>query len=541
MFIVFPSSRRQLLFGCSLLALLAPVVYGQEQVAEDTSAATETIAPISIVDPGIAVDQLRILVRPLTQSELEAEADAWLELLRQKARQIAAVRLGVKMTNEAMSSEDSAQAEKAVRAAETAQQQAEVEAARAEAELTEQAREKLGLDAPEAPETRTPETQATEPQDVAPLPTSAAGEENASATDAESTISEDRLDAEASEQKNRLLSRVAELQDQRKAIADRLEVVLTSLERKGGDVKAYRDYSAAVSGIEIDASDASATYAAIMGWLASREGGQRWMWNLIKFLFVLLFSYLIAKVIATVVNWLLERKLKLSQLAEKLISTSIKNVVMLVGFAIALTALEVDITPILAAIGAAGLVIGLALQGTLSNFASGLMILINHPFDEGDIVNAADVTGVVRKMNLVTTTFRTFDNQTIHVPNNEIWHNVITNITANAERRVDMEFGISYDDDFEQAEQIIRDVVTGHELVLKDPAPVIVMHELADSCVNIVCRPWAATSNWWAVKTEVTREVKKRFDSAGISIPFPQRDVHIYQHPEKTVAGAVHE
>ena len=122
------------------------------------------------------------------------------------------------------------------------------------------------------------------------------------------------------------------------------------------------------------------------------------------------------------------------------------------------------------------------------------------------------------------------------MPNNSIWGSVITNITANENRRVDMQFGIGYDDDFEEAERIIREVVEGHELVLKDPEPAVVMHELADSSVNIVCRPWAKTSDCWTVKTDVTRQVKQRFDQAGISIPFPQRDVHVYQHTAETPA-----
>ncbi|MEM9657042.1 MAG: mechanosensitive ion channel family protein, partial [Planctomycetota bacterium] len=250
---------------------------------------------------------------------------------------------------------------------------------------------------------------------------------------------------------------------------------------------------------------------------------------------VLLISYFVARLVAAVVNWLLERRLKLSRLAEDLISRTIKNLILIVGFAIALTALEVDITPIIAAIGAAGFIVGFALQGTLSNFASGLMILVNKPFDVGDVVTAGGVTGAIHGMNIVSTTFRTFDNQTIHVPNNEIWGNVITNITANDQRRVDMEFGIGYDDDLEQAERIIREVVEENELVLDDPEPMIAMHELGDSTVNIVCRPWAKTSDWWSVKTQVTRRVKQRFDEAGISIPFPQRDVHVYQHSENAV------
>jgi len=286
-----------------------------------------------------------------------------------------------------------------------------------------------------------------------------------------------------------------------------------------------------VARVELETSDAEAALSAIVGWLTSREGGQRWAWNLAKFLLTLAIAYLLAKLLSSIVNWLLERKINMSKLAERVIANSIKYAFLLVGFAVALTALEIDVTPILAAMGAAGLVVGLALQDSLSNVASGLMILINRPFDVDDVVSAGGVTGTVHQMNLVSTTFRTFDNQTIHVPNNEIWNNVVTNITANPTRRVDLEFGIGYGDNFDHAEQIIEEVVSEHELVLDDPAPVVVTHALADSSVNIVCRPWAKTSDWWQVKTDLTREVKRRFDAAGISIPFPQRDVHVYHEP----------
>jgi small conductance mechanosensitive channel len=200
-----------------------------------------------------------------------------------------------------------------------------------------------------------------------------------------------------------------------------------------------------------------------------------------------------------------------------------------VGFAIALTALEIDITPIVAAIGATGLVVGLALQGTLSNFASGLMILINRPFDVGNTVAAGGITGTVHQMNLVSTTFRTFDNQTIHVPNNEIWNNVITNITANDTRRVDLVFGIGYGDDIGQAQQILEEAAANHPLVLDSPEPVVKVHELADSSVNFICRPWVKQSDYWAVYWDLTQQVKEEFDAQGISIPFPQRDIHLFQ------------
>src|SRR6056297_2637407 len=328
--------------------------------------------------------------------------------------------------------------------------------------------------------------------------------------------------------KDQLSVNVNELQDQRTALGDRLVIVLDSLEAKGGDVQEYRQYAAAVSGLVIDTSEAVAMWSGLVGWVTSREVGQRLAWNFFKCVLVLLLTYLIGKIMARVINWLLERKVTLPILAEKLIGRTIKNLVWLIGFAIALTALEVDITPVLAAIGATGLVVGLALQGTLSNFASGLMILVNRPFDVGNVVTAGGVTGTIDQMNLVSTKFRTFDNQTIYVPNNEIWNGVITNITANKTRRVDLEFGIGYNDDFEQAEQIIRDVVVAHPLVLTDPKPEVVTHLLGDSSVGIACRPWSKTSDWWQVKTELTRSVKREFDRAGISIPYPQQDIHVY-------------
>lgn len=466
-----PSTLYRFFFLAMVLLLGAmPLLAADDAGGEEAQPQPQTTG-----NPGIPLQQLRLMVRPLTKAELEVEAKAWFELLREKAGEIAKTQLTVKQANGTSTTQTNSEASE---------------------------------ESADSPESTDESTAAAD---------SAAQDKAAG-------------DTLAAENKQELLQSVSQLQDQRTALADRLQVVLNSLEAKGGDVEEYRKYMTAVAGLELDTEDAGAAWAAIAGWLTSKEGGQRWAWNIAKFLLILLISYLVAKCIAAVTNWLLERKLKMSQLAENLISRTIKNVVMLIGLAIALTALEVDVTPILAAIGAAGFIIGFALQGTLSNFASGLMILVNRPFDVGDVVSAGGVTGVVDQMNLVSTRFKTFDNQTIYVPNNEIWGNVITNITANDQRRVDMEFGVGYDDDFEQAEQIIREVVESHELVLDDPEPAVVMHELADSSVNIVCRPWAKTSDWWTVKTDVTRQVKQRFDQAGISIPYPQTDIHVYEH-----------
>ncbi len=493
-----------------------------EKAAESTKAESKSAEyePVTTFNTQLPLDQLRVLVRPLTRSELEVEADAWFELLRQKAKEIAAVRLGVKKTNAALATDSVEQAKTAVESARSMEAKAAETSAAAEKELTAKAKRQLGV--------------------VNTNDDESANEDQKLADDNQDANNEDDSDMTqvASAKKNELLVTVNKLQDERTSHADRLKIVLDSLEAKGGDPAEYRKYISAVSGIELDAQDASASWSAITGWVTSQEGGQRWAWNFGKFLLILAISWLAAKFVARITNWLLERRLKLSKLAENLISRTIKNVILLIGFAIALTALEIDITPILAAIGAAGFIIGFALQGTLSNFASGLMILINRPFDVGDAVTAGGVTGKIHEMNLVSTTFRTFDNQTIHVPNNEIWGNVITNITANDERRVDLEFGIGYDDDFEEAERIIREIVEDHELVLSYPEPEIALFDLGDSSVNIVCRPWARTSDWWKVKTEVTRRVKQRFDEAGISIPYPQSDVHVYRHNTNTNSHA---
>jgi small conductance mechanosensitive channel len=201
--------------------------------------------------------------------------------------------------------------------------------------------------------------------------------------------------------------------------------------------------------------------------------------------------------------------------------------VLLIGFVVALGALGLNVTPLVAAIGAAGLVIGLALQGTLSNFASGVLILIYRPFDVGDAVKVGGVSGTVEAMNLVQTTILTWDNQIQYVPNNEIWDSVITNINGRDIRRVDMVFGIGYGDDMAKAESIIGQVIEQHDLILAEPAPTIKVNELGDNSVNFVVRPWVKNADYWGVYWDLTRKIKEQFDAEGVGIPFPQRDIHL--------------
>jgi small conductance mechanosensitive channel len=196
----------------------------------------------------------------------------------------------------------------------------------------------------------------------------------------------------------------------------------------------------------------------------------------------------------------------------------------------ALGLLGIQTTSFIAVIGAAGLAIGLALQGSLANFAAGFLLILFRPFKVGDFIDAAGVAGTVEAIQIFTTQLATPDNKTIIIPNAKLTGDNIINFSAKGTRRADMVFGIGYDDDIDKARGIISDILSNEERILKDPAPQIAVSELGDSSVNFVARPWVNAQDYWGVVFDVTEAVKKRFDAEGISIPFPQRDVHLYEH-----------
>jgi small conductance mechanosensitive channel len=214
-----------------------------------------------------------------------------------------------------------------------------------------------------------------------------------------------------------------------------------------------------------------------------------------------------------------------------LVSTS-SGAVIVLGILVALSQVGISLAPMLAGLGVAGFIVGFALQDSLGNFAAGAMILIYRPFDVDDLVEVPGASGLVKKMNLVSTTITTLDNQTLVVPNSKIWGDVIKNVTAQQIRRVDLVFGIGYGDDIEHAERILTEIVSAHDKVLPKPEFRIKLHELGDSSVNFIVRPWTRTDDYWDVYWDILREVKLRFDREGISIPFPQRDVHVHTATE---------
>lgn len=322
-------------------------------------------------------------------------------------------------------------------------------------------------------------------------------------------------------------SEIAQAEAERNAVAERLAMVVTNLEAKGGEGDTYRDYIAATSGVSVDWFDPAAVTEYFTAWIVSPDGGIEVGLNIVKFVVIFVIAWIIAKVVSGIASTAVRRLPKTSSLLQDFVVTVTRRTVLLIGIVVALGALGLNVTPLVAAIGAAGLVIGLALQGTLSNFASGILILIYRPFDVGDAVKVGSVSGKVEAMNLVQTTVLTWDNQIQYVPNNEIWDSVITNINGRDVRRVDMVFGIGYGDDMAKAESVIRRVIEGHELILAEPAPTIKVNELADSSVNFVVRPWVKNADYWTVYWDLMRQVKENFDTEGVGIPFPQRDIHL--------------
>ena len=215
---------------------------------------------------------------------------------------------------------------------------------------------------------------------------------------------------------------------------------------------------------------------------------------------------------------------------EETLSDFMGNIIytVLVVFVIiaALEQLGVNTTSAVAIFAAAGLAIGMALKDTLSNFSAGVMLILFKPFKKGDFIEAGGVTGIVEKISVFSTIMRTGDNKEVIVPNSGIYGGTITNYSAKETRRVDMVFGIGYEDNIKQAKQLIEEVLNADERILKDPAPLIAVGELADSCVNINVRPWVKSADYWGVYFDTLESVKEIFDANGISIPYPQMDVH---------------
>ena len=241
----------------------------------------------------------------------------------------------------------------------------------------------------------------------------------------------------------------------------------------------------------------------------------------------------IGRWVAKGITRIIERLMLKRKVDETLVSfVSNLGYVAMLAFVIiaALNKLGIQTASFIAVVGAAGLAIGLALQGSLSNFAAGILMIIFRPFKVGDYIEGAGVAGTVEAIQIFTTQLKTPDNKTVIIPNSKISSDNIVNYSTKGTRRVELVFGIAYDDDIDKARQIIMDIIEKDERVFKDPEPIVVLSELADSSVNLTMRAWSKSGDHWNIFFDTTEKVKKAFDAQGITIPFPQRDVHIYEH-----------
>jgi len=453
----------------AVLAGLLWIGSGVVLAAEDSQPKHRSTAT-TVGDPTIPLDELELMLRPMTSEELAVESKAWFGLLKKTVIELNLAKLDVKRQNIII--------------------------------------------------------------------------EESSYKQEQAYHREDEIEVEkTSGEKDKTLDQIAQLREKRTGLVDRLSLVLDEQTKKSGltddgkeleEVLHYRHYIKSVGHLKVDVSDTKSAWATIVSWVTSKEGGRRWARHIGVFLSAVIGFWLLGILLSKGVKKALGYSSGASVMLKKFIVSSVRRIMIFIGFLIGLAALEINITPVLALIGATGFVVAFALQDTLSNFASGLMILFYKPFDVDDWVDVSGVVGKVRSMTLVTTTIMTPDNKLMVVPNNSIWGNIITNVTGSTERRVDLMFGIGYEADIDKAQKILEEIMAGHELVLKEPAPVVHLHELADSSVNFICRPWVKTADYWPVYWDITREVKLRFDKEGISIPFPQRDVHLYNHSNKT-------
>jgi len=252
-----------------------------------------------------------------------------------------------------------------------------------------------------------------------------------------------------------------------------------------------------------------------------------WGINLVTALAVFFIGKWIAGILVKTAGKIMS-KLKIDSVLIDFISSLLNAALYVVVVIAALDRLGVDTTSIMALFAAAGLAVGLALKDSLSNFSSGVMLIIFRPFKPGDFVEAAGVSGVIESVQIFNTIIRTGDNREIIIPNSQIYGNTITNYSARDTRRIDMVIGISYNDDIKKARGILTEIVSAHQGVLSEPVPAIALANLGASSLDINVRPWVATADYWNVRSELLETIKERFDQEGISIPYPHQDVYLH-------------
>lgn len=329
---------------------------------------------------------------------------------------------------------------------------------------------------------------------------------------------------------NRVREQIAAGTEAQSAIMANYKAVVDAWEAKGASVEdllPHKSYASALTVAAVKTIDARTALLFFTDWAVSWDGGLGVVLKLGLLVLAIWVLMFVARVLKRAATRGLSKVPNLLRLLRSFIVSCVYWMTFVIGIVLVLGLFGVNVTPLFAVFGGLSFILGFALQDTLGNLASGLMIMILKPFDTGDYIEVGGSSGFVDEISIVSTQIRTFDKQIIVVPNSKIWGDVITNVSASPERRVDLVFGIGYTDKAQHAIDVLKDLIAAHPMCLKNPEPEVFVGELGDSSVNIFCRPWSKSDDYWTVYWDLTGHAKERFDSEGISIPFPQRDVHL--------------
>jgi small conductance mechanosensitive channel len=327
----------------------------------------------------------------------------------------------------------------------------------------------------------------------------------------------------------RVNERLLQVAAERNALSAGLGAILAAWEAKGGAVEKVdpiRRYVNVTAAEQIKETHATTAWAALVKWLTSKDGGLAFLLQAASVVVGALLIWAGAGIVSRIVRRAVARVPNVSDLLRRFLARLAFWAVVVAGAMVLLATLGVHVGGLLAIVGGASFVIAFAMQSTLSNFAAGLMIMIYRPFDVGDYVEVAGVSGTVKDVSLVSTTVTTPDNRIIVIPNGNVWGSVITNATGSDTRRVDLAFTIGREEDAARAQRIMEEVLAQHPLVLADPAPVVRIQEFGDASVRFGCEAWTRTADYWRVYWDIVKGVKERLDAAR-----PVAAVAALEHP----------
>ncbi|MEM9271731.1 MAG: mechanosensitive ion channel domain-containing protein [Cyanobacteria bacterium P01_F01_bin.143] len=539
---------------------------------------TSDYQAIMTEDPSIPIKELELMVKPLTQEELDIEADAWLDLLQAQVKEVSDAEIAVNRKNEELEQAKEAiadleQADKALTEVEETAQELTTEETKQELEKDlEKAQEKLeeaqgSIEEAIEEEAKTQENEdlteaLTEAQEDAVVAESESGDtvvepdkEIGESTIAENTgeitkLETENLDdtqeidqaqqkieqtteqleaaiADKAEIKTQLLLNLTEARDEQTEIGDRFEVIINELETKGGDIESYRQYLTAIGLIEVDVTDRQALWITVLGWLKSDTGGIRWAINISKFVSIAILSVVGSFVAANVTSKSLQIIPNMSELLRGFLVGIVRQGTLVIGILFALTALGISLGPLLTVFGGVSFVLAFALQNNLGNLASGLMIMFYKPFDEGDEIKVDELWGYVDSISIATTKIKGMSGEIISVPNDSIWNSNIINLTYSKSRGFSGTIIVDLEQNLSQAKQVILDAIKSHPGVLDEPAPRTLIWELDGDSISIMFFGHIKTQEYWTVHEEVIELIQKGINEAGIAIDMPEQRIQI--------------